>query len=252
MTETITTSTSPPSELSTPTAPVNQDINTTTYTESLTVPSNNIESPDENLTIPSDNTKSVGENITEKAGFLSKVWGAMQYGWLLKGFFIVIVLAYLGYNVFLPMGKLTKDISQMIGPITSLMGDITRQTVDMSGEGAKDIVDSVVKPIDSGLDLIDSKANKKKQNSGKSKNSGKSNNSNEKGKKKKKGSSTDYPIPDDSGSVTQMSQSGKTGYCYIGEDRGFRSCIQISENDQCMSGDIFPTKELCINPNLRV
>jgi hypothetical protein len=57
------------------------------------------------------------------------------------------------------------------------------------------------------------------------------------------------PEPDDATSVTQ--RSGKSGYCYIGEDRGFRSCIRVGENDTCMSGDIFPTQAICINPSLR-
>lgn len=59
------------------------------------------------------------------------------------------------------------------------------------------------------------------------------------------------PMPDDATSVTQSSGRSKSGYCYIGEDRGFRSCIKVGENDQCMSGDIFPTMDICINPNLR-
>ena len=60
------------------------------------------------------------------------------------------------------------------------------------------------------------------------------------------------PEPDDAGSRTQSNRaSGKSGYCYIGEDRGFRSCISVGENDTCMSGDIFPTEAICINPNLR-
>ena len=60
------------------------------------------------------------------------------------------------------------------------------------------------------------------------------------------------PQPDESGSATQSSQnSSKSGYCYIGEDRGFRSCIKVGVTDTCMSGDIFPTQEICINPNLR-
>jgi len=42
-----------------------------------------------------------------------------------------------------------------------------------------------------------------------------------------------------------------SGYCYIGKDRGFRSCVKVNDYDNCMSGDIFPTSELCINPNLR-
>ena len=59
------------------------------------------------------------------------------------------------------------------------------------------------------------------------------------------------PEPDESGSSTQMTRRGKAGFCYIGEDRGIRSCIQVGENDQCMSGDIFPTRQVCVNPNLR-
>lgn len=58
---------------------------------------------------------------------------------------------------------------------------------------------------------------------------------------------------DDSYSAIQMSKtSSKSGWCFIGEDRGFRSCIRVGENEKCMSGDIFPSQEICVNPNLRV
>ena len=43
----------------------------------------------------------------------------------------------------------------------------------------------------------------------------------------------------------------KAGYCYIGDDDDTRKCIEVGEADKCMSGDIFPTRELCINPKLR-
>jgi hypothetical protein len=57
--------------------------------------------------------------------------------------------------------------------------------------------------------------------------------------------------PDDSLSRIQSGNSGKSGWCFIGEDRGFRTCSEIGENDKCMSGDIFPSHEICMNPNLR-
>jgi hypothetical protein len=58
--------------------------------------------------------------------------------------------------------------------------------------------------------------------------------------------------PDDSYSTVQQNQStGKSGWCFIGEDRGFRSCSPVSASDTCMSGDIFPSKDICVNPNLR-
>jgi len=59
------------------------------------------------------------------------------------------------------------------------------------------------------------------------------------------------PEADDSTSSVQMKPASKTGYCYIGEDRGFRSCIEVGQGDVCMSGDIFPSESICINPNLR-
>ena len=43
----------------------------------------------------------------------------------------------------------------------------------------------------------------------------------------------------------------KSGYCYIGEDRGHRSCVRVGKGDVCMSGDIFPSIEICINPSFR-
>ena len=59
------------------------------------------------------------------------------------------------------------------------------------------------------------------------------------------------PEADETMSRIQMKPTSNSGFCYIGEDRGFRSCIEVGEGDVCMSGDIFPTETICINPNLR-
>jgi len=45
--------------------------------------------------------------------------------------------------------------------------------------------------------------------------------------------------------------TGKAGWCFIGEDLGVRTCSQVGINDVCMSGDVFPSQEICMNPNLR-
>lgn len=50
---------------------------------------------------------------------------------------------------------------------------------------------------------------------------------------------------------TYSSVKAKAGWCYIGEEKGYRSCAEVGENDICMSGDIFPTSQVCINPSLR-
>jgi hypothetical protein len=57
------------------------------------------------------------------------------------------------------------------------------------------------------------------------------------------------PQPDNSRSTIQT--TGKSGWCYIGEEQGIRTCAEIGVNDACMSGDVFPTQAVCMNPNLR-
>jgi hypothetical protein len=48
-----------------------------------------------------------------------------------------------------------------------------------------------------------------------------------------------------------QTSSQEHGYCYIGKNNNIRNCAKVSSKNKCMSGDIFPTMELCINPNLR-
>lgn len=42
------------------------------------------------------------------------------------------------------------------------------------------------------------------------------------------------------------------GYCFIGEQNYLRYCAEVSDSHQCASGDIFPSQELCVNPNMRM
>jgi hypothetical protein len=43
----------------------------------------------------------------------------------------------------------------------------------------------------------------------------------------------------------------ENGFCYIGYDNGQRDCVDVYAGDVCMSGEIFPTLDICINPRLR-
>ena len=52
-------------------------------------------------------------------------------------------------------------------------------------------------------------------------------------------------------SVLDLKLSKSSGYCYVGSDRNVRTCVKINAGDQCMSGKVFPTENLCINPNLK-
>lgn len=45
----------------------------------------------------------------------------------------------------------------------------------------------------------------------------------------------------------QASPVAKRGFCYVGE----QTCVSVTDKDVCMSGDVFPTMDVCINPKLR-
>jgi len=44
--------------------------------------------------------------------------------------------------------------------------------------------------------------------------------------------------------------ASKTGWCLIGEYENRRGCIAVGEQDKCLSGQIFPSQKLCLNPNI--
>ena len=58
-------------------------------------------------------------------------------------------------------------------------------------------------------------------------------------------------VESDVSTESEIQKAKKGNYCYIGTDRTFRSCVKMNDFDTCVSGKIFPTKDICINPNLR-
>lgn len=210
--------------------------------------------------------------------FLNLTWQT----WLI----VILILAFLGINVFSYLEMGTEKTKDIFAPILKLFGyetlQTTKQTVETSAIGAKAGVDIIANTTTGAIDSIENKAKANSNNNNNSSNnqvigqqpSNASKNTQpiqeqqmmekqineledfqeqnlQKALDDSK-SSNSGPRPDDSLSRIQASSgSGKAGWCFIGEDRGFRTCSQIGQNDQCMSGNIFPSQEICMNPNLR-
>jgi hypothetical protein len=49
---------------------------------------------------------------------------------------------------------------------------------------------------------------------------------------------------------SSIQTTNKAGWCYVGNDRGYRSCMEIGKDDTCLSGDIFANEKKCVNINL--
>lgn len=57
------------------------------------------------------------------------------------------------------------------------------------------------------------------------------------------------PDPDESSSSIQSSAMD-SGYCYVGEWKGLRSCVKVDKTTPCKT-QLYSTEELCVNPTLR-
>jgi len=53
-------------------------------------------------------------------------------------------------------------------------------------------------------------------------------------------------------SYKDQQKSKGNEFCYIGYDNGQRECTNVFDGDICMSGQLFPTMDVCINPHLRL
>lgn len=170
----------------------------------------------------------LGENTSEPANFLQST--------TFKVVMLILVLAVLGINLFQYLANTTdlitnyfsEPVLQFLSNIGLLTLDTTKTVAVAADKGVKatsDTIKNVVTgTIDETTSLGKSIQHKKKHH---------------------------RPEADSALTMIQSSQSKrKSGYCYIGEDRGFRSCIKVDDSP-CLSGMIYPTKEHCIHPHLR-
>jgi hypothetical protein len=220
-----------------------------------------ISTPFVSSSVSSDNSASIfsASSSDNSSGFFS---GLANVG-LTTWFIIFLILAFLGFNIFVYLAKGTQDITSFFAPllqkIAGTTGNIAGQVVDVSAEGAKTVVGGTAGAINTGLTAVQNVTPNNASSSVKSQpvqntiqqpdimannTLNKSLNSQKQGQLQ----NDEYQANEASSSI---GGSGKAGWCYIGEDRGFRSCAQVGENDECMSGDIFPSQEICVNPNLR-
>jgi len=185
---------------------------------------------------------------------------------------IVVILLFLGVNIFSYLGDFLQIIKEALAPLLKnileslgyVVTETTKDVTQVTAAGAKLGIDVAAGTVESGINVIQGQLDLE-QGPGQVQGQGhrgqspsQQNNMSRQNTLSASLSSAladaEYnsePMPDDSMSSTQRLGPGKSGYCYIGEDRGFRSCIAVRDGDVCMSGDIFPSQSLCVNPSLR-
>jgi len=228
-----------------------------------------------NNLLQSLNSSSEGISISGESSnsFIGWIKSIPIITWVL----IIIVLAFLGINVFSYLAKGSQDATNIFKPLIDSIGGafskLTGQIVNVTAEGAKDVINTTAGVANSGLTDIQnvSQGSAPSASMATSTNTGvpvqstvpSPSESQTNALNTALNSPTLQPQPqsqlnqgqsyqaDDANSTIQSAGSGKAGWCYIGEEHGIRTCGEVGVNDTCMSGDIFPSQEICINPSLR-
>jgi hypothetical protein len=194
------------------------------------------------------------------SGIIDYLKSIPWYTWVI----IILVLSFFGFNIFIYLGNGTQGVTDFFGPvitkILTVFGMTGSQFVDNTAEGGKAIVNTTADVIDKGLtnvqEILPTKNSTKVQgtslqNTIPQPDVMKNNSLNQTLNKASVIQSTNHEYEADDTNSSIQTGPNKSGYCYIGEDKGYRSCVYVKESDTCMSGDIFPTNDICVNPTLR-
>jgi hypothetical protein len=164
---------------------------------------------------------------------------------------ILLILSFLGINVFTMVGNLLQTLVNIFGPLVTQILSIFGYTAGTVIDKSTDIITTTAK---TGIDIaggtlysvggllkeaskqgVDQNAKQQLDNS--------INSSNLKIPPQPQPDNTENPIQ-------KPITSNKAGWCLVGEYEGRRGCIQVSDADKCLSGQVFPEQSMCLNPTL--
>jgi len=167
---------------------------------------------------------------------------------------ILLILSFLGINILAMFGNFIQMIVNIFGPlvtqILSVFGYTAGTLIDKSAEvvtnTAKTGIDIAGGTVGSIGDLIKDASRpgvdeKAKQQLDTSINLSK--HTEKPTLKQPEADSSTNPIQ-------KPITSNKAGWCLVGEYEGRRGCIQVGQEDKCLSGQVYPNQKMCLNPTL--
>ena len=163
---------------------------------------------------------------------------------------VLLLLSFLGINLLILSGNALKTLAEIFGPVVYQVagmigystGNLVNTTAELTSDVAKLGVDIAEGTAHSVGDLL--------------KNGSKGGMDEDERKRLDQALAPSRcpppsaPAPDSAThSIQTAISSKKSGWCLVGEENGKRGCVRVDEHDKCMSGQIFPSQEKCMNPN---
>ena len=201
--------------------------------------------------ITDNNYSNLESNNLLKKSSVYNTYSFLNYKIAIFIFLLILILSFFGINIFTYLSNIVDYVTTLLKPlftksssfisntlrnILSVSSVGSKQIIDIGSETSKNIIDTSSKGLTSGIDLLENNLKQKKSVV---------NPENENILSDDVKNKEQEPVPVKSSSLT-------SGYCFIGKINDVRSCAKVTSKEQCMSGDIYPTKDICINPKLRI
>lgn len=161
---------------------------------------------------------------------------------------LLLIFSFLGINVLNILGNFIQSIIGVFGPLVSQILSVFGYTTGLIIDKSADVVTSVgtagVEIAGGTLNSVgDLLINASQGNI----------NQNAKDQLDQSLSGSGYKFgqaqPDSTANPIQNPiSSNKTQWCLVGEYQGRRGCIEVADQTKCLSGQIFPSQQMCLNP----
>ena len=163
---------------------------------------------------------------------------------------VLLIFSFLGINLLFIFGNIIQTIIAIFGPLVAQIlsifgytaGTLINKTADIAGDTAKTGIDIAEGTVHSVGNILKDASQGNVNWQAKTSLDNALNNS---------GISMASPAPDSSENPIQNPiATNKAGWCLVGEYQGRRGCIAVTEQDKCLSGQVYPSQKMCLNPVL--
>lgn len=159
----------------------------------------------------------------------------------------VLLFSYLGINILTILGDSMERFVDFVSPmVTEFLvltgystGSVINKTADVVSDTAKETIDIAEGAVQNVGNLLMDTGKK-----GRSRR-------NRPDQPPQQQQHRHEPEPDaPENTIQKPITSNKYNWCLVGEYQNKRGCMPITESDKCLSGQVFPTQKMCLNPNL--
>lgn len=192
--------------------------------------------------IPTQNTLNKDEND----GFFNK-------NFLIMILLFLLIFSFLGINILILLGNTFQSLFDLFTPLISKIlsllgyttGTIINTSADVVGDTAKTGIDIAQGSVTTVGDIIKDISNPELDPNA---------------KRSIDNAIHISPIPlhppkqpepaPSEHPIQKPISASKSSWCLVGEYQQKRGCIEIGEHDKCLSGQVYPSQKLCLNPTL--